>query len=140
MAGDKGIRIEGVRPLVRALRAAGDDGLQAELKAEHAELAQLVADTARPDVPRRSGKLAGSLRTSATVRAGMVRIGKASVPYAGPVHFGWPTRPNPGRGWRGGPISPNTFLYDALDRRGPEVMDRYRAAVDRIAAAITPEA
>ena len=129
MADRPGIQVEGLKGLVRALKRAGADDLLAELKAANAEAAETVKDTARPGVPRRSGALAASLRSSATPRAGVVRIGKARVPYAGPVHFGWPARG----------IKPNTFLYDALDRRAGEVADLYHQRVERLVDAIAQE-
>jgi len=59
------------------------------------------------------------------MRGGVVRMGRKAVPYAGPVHFGWPNRPNAAKGWRGGPIRPNPFLYEAMDKRVGEVMAIY---------------
>ena len=129
------------RKLEKALRAIGKDAVD-ELKVAHRKSAEIVERAARPKVPVGSGttsvisgrpywpgrsgsggSLKGTLRSGASARAGVVRIGKKLVPYAGPVHYGWPTRPNPAKGWRGGPIPPNPFLYDALDDRRAEVED-----------------
>ena len=38
------------------------------------------------------GRLKASLRVAATNRAGIVRAGRKSVPYAGVIHWGWPAR------------------------------------------------
>ena len=128
------------RKVEKALRAIGNDAV-ADLKKAHAESARIVERAAKPKVPVRSGNtsqvsgrpywpgdrsrspgaLKGTLRSGASARAGVVRIGKKLVPYAGPVHYGWVTRPNPSKGWLGGPIPPNPFLYDALDERRAEV-------------------
>ena len=118
------VQLVGYRELRRDLRKMGDEAI-AGLKQVNKEAADLVADTARPDIPVRSGRLKGTLRTTGTVRGGVVRMGRKAVPYAGPVHFGWPNRPNAAKGWRGGPIRPNPFLYEATDRRIPEVMALY---------------
>jgi hypothetical protein len=48
-----------------------------------------------------------------------VRAGRTSVPYAGPIHFGWPAHN----------IEPTPFLYDALDQRRSEVIDLYEQRV-----------
>ena len=71
-------------------------------------------------VPRRSGRLAASIRSSATVKSGVVRAGGAKLPYAKPIHFGWPKHN----------ISPQPFLYEALDARRSAVIDAY---VERVA-------
>lgn len=82
------IEVEGDREVRRALKRLGD-AAKAGLRATHAESAQIVADAARGIVPRRSGVLAASIRSSGQIGAGMVRAGRAAVPYAGVIHFGW---------------------------------------------------
>lgn len=134
------VQVFNQRKVERALRAIGKDAV-AELKTAHLESAKIVERAARPKVPtssgnvskisgkpywptgesRTSGRLKGTLRSGASARAGVVRIGKKLVPYAGPVHYGWPTRPDPSKKWYGGPIPPNPFLYEALDERRQEV-------------------
>ena len=118
------LELVGYRQLKKELRQLGDEAV-ASLKQTNKEAADLVADTARPDIPVRSGRLKGTLRTTGTMRGGVVRMGRKAVPYAGPVHFGWPNRPNQAKGWRGGPIAPNPFLYEAMDERVQDVMDLY---------------
>lgn len=138
------VSIVNQRKVERALRAIGDDAV-AELKDAHLKSAQIVERAARPKVPVRSGNtsqisgkpywpgprktspgaLKGTLRSGASSRAGVVRIGKKLVPYAGPIHYGWPSRPDRSKGWRGGPIPPNPFLYEALDERRDEVHDAF---------------
>ncbi|HEY7821973.1 MAG TPA: hypothetical protein VIG24_04025 [Acidimicrobiia bacterium] len=118
------LELVGYRQLKKELRQLGDEAV-ASLKQTNKEAADLVADTARPDIPVRSGRLKGTLRTTGTMRGGVVRMGRKAVPYAGPIHFGWPNRPNQAKGWRGGPIAPNPFLYEAMDERVQDVMDLY---------------
>jgi hypothetical protein len=78
--------------------------------------AQPVYDRAREIVPRRSGRLARSIKVRATARTAHVQAGKTGlVPYAGPIHFGWRRRN----------IEPQPFLYGALDDRRQEVADVY---------------
>jgi hypothetical protein len=129
VANKPGVQVEGLKGLVRALKRAGADDLLAALKSANAEAAKTVEETARPDVPSRSGKLVGSLRSSATPRAGVVRIGKASVPYAGPIHFGWPARN----------IAPRPFLYEALDQRADEILGLYHDRIERLCDAVARE-
>lgn len=122
MPQDVGIRVEGLSNLRNTLRAA-DRSLTKDLREANKEAATVVAKEAKAaTVPRRSGRLAGSIRPGATQTAGVVRAGKAGVPYAGVIHFGWPRRR----------ISPQPFLYEAADRRLQEVTDLYAERVDKI--------
>lgn len=91
MAGVQGgIRVEGLTPLVRNLLALGlelDD-----LKDAFAEIADEGANLAAGFAPRRSGALAGSIRGNRAKNKAVVSAGKARVPYAGPINYGWPRR------------------------------------------------
>lgn len=118
------VQIVGYKELRRSLRQLGDEAIDG-LKEVNKQAADIVATAARPAVPVRTGALLGTLRTTGTARGGVIRMGRKAVPYAGPIHFGWPSRPNRAKGWRGGPIEPNPFLYDAMDRRIPEVIAAY---------------
>lgn len=84
------VQVEGARELRRTLRAAGDD--LEDLKAANQQAADIAATAARMRAPRRSGTLAGDIRASGTKTAGIVRAGRKKIPYAGPIHWGWPAR------------------------------------------------
>lgn len=115
------IEVQGVKVLQRRL-AQMDDGTRTELKRVYIQSANVVYRNAMPRVPVRSGRLKETMRVSATLRSGSVKVGgKRSAPYAGPIHFGWTTRPNLAKDIYGGPIRPNPFLYSALDARRSEV-------------------
>lgn len=115
------IKVEGLNKLTRQMKQLGDDVTSA-VKELNGELAADVADTARRKVPRRSGALAGSIRSSGQARTGVVRAGSRGVPYAGVIHFGWAARN----------IRPTPFLYDALDERRQDVINRWSNELDRI--------
>lgn len=121
------IEVDGARELRRQLKKV--EGGIADLKAQHAAAAKTVEERAYVLAPRRTGHLANTLRSSGQVSGGIVRAGYASVPYAGPIHFGWPFRPNPAKGWMGGPIPPNPWMYDALDERRDEVIAMFEERV-----------
>jgi hypothetical protein len=112
------LTIEGARELRRQLKAfqGGIDGM----KQIHKETGELVGREAAKLVPVRSGLLQATIRASGQAAGAVVRAGFARVPYAGPIHFGWPARG----------ISPSPFLYDALDARRGEVIQMYE---DRVA-------
>lgn len=146
-----GVRVVGQKELTRILKALGPDAVD-EIKRAHLEAAKIVERAAKPKAPahgpgrsvisgapywyggprHRSGQMRGTIRSAGTQRGGFVRAGRKAVPYAGPVHFGWPSRPNPDRRWFGGPIAPNPFLYDALDERREEVADAFARYIDDI--------
>lgn len=122
----KAVRIDGLREVRSAIRGISDDldreRARGALKELNADAAKIVAQRAIAIVPRRSGRLADTIRPSGTQKSARVRAGFKRVPYAGPIHFGW--------GARG--IRPQPFLYDALDARRQQVIDVYERGVDRL--------
>ena len=113
--------IEGLTEVNKALRNMSKE-TRDSMKATHKRAAEIVIQGARRYVPVVSGKLAASMRDSSTQRMGRVRVGSASVPYAGPIHFGWPARH----------IKPQPFIYDALDDRRSEVAAAYVKRIDEL--------
>jgi len=118
--GRASIEVEGAKEVRRALKRM--DGNLADLREVHREAAQDVASEAKTLVPVQTGRLRDTIRTSARNVSAAVVAGKGLVPYAGPIHFGWHARN----------IEPQPFLYDAIDRRRDEVLDRYRQGVDSL--------
>ncbi len=135
------VKVEGLDELRRDLRKMKDKlakkELQLTLKNELREAAQVVTDAAVSRTPKRSGKLASTIRPKAALRGVSVLAGGVrGVKYAGPIAWGWPTRPNKARGWRGGPIKGYNFLFGAVQARKGEIMGIMRRAVDDIAAQV----
>jgi hypothetical protein len=114
------ITVEGAKQLQRALRQV--EGGMADLKSAHAEAAKIVERQAEAIAPRRSGRLAASVRSAGQARQGIVRAGKAAVPYAAVIHFGYAARN----------IAPQPYLYDALDARRTEVIATYNSHVNKL--------
>jgi len=85
------------------------------MKSTHLKAAEIVVGASKRFVPIKTGALAQSIRPAAVMSGGRVKVGSASVPYAGPIHFGWPARR----------IKPQPFVYDALDTRRGEVSRLY---------------
>ena len=86
-------RVQGHKEFRKAVRKLADKELTAELKELHRDTADIVVHPARADAPRKSGALIKSTKPSASVKAAIVKSGTAkAVPYAGPIHFGWPRR------------------------------------------------
>ena len=123
LAPDQVVKTEilGLREVQRDLNKLGDD-TKNEMKDTHKEAAEVVVMGAKRLVPYRTGALAASIRALATKSSGRVRAGSASVPYAGPIHFGWPARR----------IAPNPFIYDALDDRRDDIREIYEERIDEL--------
>lgn len=127
--GRSAVEVEGGPELRRAFGRL-DDRLD-DLSALHQDIAELVEDRAEELVPVVSGRLRDTIRTSRGKRsAAVIAGGKAAVPYAGPIHFGWRARN----------IEPQPFLYDALDDRRDEVLERYRDGVGALVRRFDAEA
>jgi hypothetical protein len=82
--------VQGLTRLVSTLRKAGAD--LTDLKDANAAAGRTVADWASVTAPRRSGALGSSVRAARRVSGARVLGGGAAVPYAGPIHWGWPAR------------------------------------------------
>ena len=76
----KAAYVVGQKRFVQTMRKAGAD--MKELK----DVNRQAANIALP------AKLAGSIRVGATQKAGVIRAGRKSVPYAGVINYGWPKR------------------------------------------------
>jgi len=122
------VRIEGLPDLRKKIRGITDDldrdGAKGALKDLNLDAAKVVEGKATAIIPRRTGKLASTLRAAGTQRQARVRAGyrRQGFNYAGPIHFGWYAQG----------IRPQPFLYDALDARRNQVLEVYDAGIDRL--------
>lgn len=123
----KAVRITGHEEVRKAIRQIGNEmdrnAAKGALKKMNLEAAELVKTVADGLVPVQTGKLAATVRAAGSQKSARVRAGYQRVPYAGPIHFGWPDRG----------IRPQPFLYEALDQRRSKVIDLYD---DRLAKLI----
>lgn len=118
MADDVTVRVEGLSRLRRGLRDLGD-GVD-DLKDANARAARIVATAAAARAPRVSGALAGTLRGNRAAGRASVMAGRASVAYAGPIHWGWPARG----------IEANPFVVDAAQATEGLWLSGYEADID----------
>jgi hypothetical protein len=113
------LQVEGLRRLRRDLRAFGES--TEDLKSANAAVASLVARAAAPRAPRATGRLAGSGRGNRAVGRATVSFGGATVPYAGPIHWGWPARG----------IPEHAFIPEAAQATEAQWVALYTADVER---------
>jgi HK97 gp10 family phage protein len=116
------LQIEGLREMQRDLKKL-NTACREDMKETHRAAGDIVAVAAKPLAPVLTGRLSATIVSSPTKYQGRVRIGKgASVPYAGPIHFGWPARR----------IAPQPFVYEALDGRRDEVKHTYEKKISQL--------
>lgn len=120
MAAAPALRVDGARQLRASLKRAGIS--VQDLKDAHKAAADIVKAEAEPRAPRRTGRLAASVRASGTQSAAVVRAGRKAVPYAGPIHWGWPARN----------IAANPWIFEAAQRTESTWTRTYLAAVEQI--------
>ncbi len=112
-----GVKIENLAKVRRELKKLSSDVdyRAIEFLPVNKSIAAAVLGDAKAYVPVRSGDLSGTMRAAATKTSARVKAGYKSVPYAGPIHFGWPARR----------IKPQPFFYDAIDKRRDDIKRRY---------------
>ena len=123
-----GVKVEGLSSVQRQLRKLADDVdyQAAEFLSVNKAIAAAVAGDSKKFVPVLSGNLAASIREAATKKSAKVKAGggkgSSGVPYAGPIHFGWPARR----------IKPQPFIYEATDGRRREIAMKYAERITQI--------
>ncbi len=118
------LRITGAKELSRTIRKMESKELRSELRAANKAGAELVAESAEDEAPRKTGRLAKSIKATAGQTDAAVRAGtSARAPYAGPIHFGWGTRG----------IKANPFLYRGLAKKSDELSAVYEDKIRGLA-------
>lgn len=108
------VRVEGLNRAIRSLQRAGAE--VSDIKDVFAEIAAEGAAIAARYAPHRSGRLAGTVRGNKAKNKAVVLAGRARVPYAGAINYGWPKRN----------IKPANFLARAdadLQERVPQMLE-----------------
>lgn len=117
---DVSAEVEGLKNLRRTIRQAGGD--TKDLRNANLAAAQTIVPIAAGLAPKVTGRLAASIRAGATQKAGMVRAGRKLIPYANPVHWGWPKRN----------IEPNPWIASAAAANEELWLKVYEQHIDRI--------
>ena len=119
------IKITGLSEVQRNLRKLSTDALdlnKTEFLETNKKVAEIIINESKKYVPVLTGALAAAIRNASTKKSAKVRAGNVGVQYAGPIHFGWPSRL----------IKPQPFIYEALDQRIGEVISVYNNAIDEL--------
>lgn len=124
-SGSGSVRIEGLANLTRTLKKAGED--LTDLKTANARAAAIVVAAAEALAPRRSGRLAGTIRAAKAVGRARVMGGRASVPYGPPIHWGWPARH----------ITANPFISLAAQQTESQWLPAYLDDIEKLLGEVT---
>jgi hypothetical protein len=115
------VQIRGLNEFRRTLRKAEID--LSDLKEANYKAAAIVAGAAASLAPRRTGRLAGSLKPARQVAR--ARISSRLI-YAGVIHYGWP----------GHNIEPDPFLNVATQATAHSWLAVFDDAIQRIADSV----
>jgi len=120
------IEVKGLKQIQREVRSVDRD-LAKEMRAAGKSAAQIIADQGEIEAPKRTGRLAASVKSVAQTNSAAVKAGTAArVPYAEPVHFGWPARG----------IKANPFLYRAIAKTSDRAAAEYEKKIGELAGRI----
>ena len=114
------IAVEGLRETVRDLQKVGVE--VEDLKDVFGAIAAEAAEVAARHAPSQSGALRNSVRGNRAKGKAVIMAGRARVPYAGAINYGWPKRNIKGR----------MFLQEAdkvMETRAPEMFEEGLAAI-----------
>lgn len=114
------IKVEGLGKFNRDLTKLGVD--LDDLKDAMAKLAAMGAQAAGIHVPRKSGRLASSIRGNRAKNKAVVTAGRAKVPYAPVINYGSPKRG----------IVARHFMQQADRDVGPKIIPTLQADIDRL--------
>jgi hypothetical protein len=109
-----GVQVEGLRETVRALQRAGIE--VQDLKEIFGGIAAEGASVAAGFAPRLTGRLAASIRGNRAKNRSVIAAGRARIPYAGPINYGWRARG----------IEPSMFMQRAdkvMEPRAVQMLD-----------------
>ena len=113
-----GVQVTGLNAVVRELQALGvtvDD-----LKGAFSTIADEGASLAAGFAPKRSGRLAASIRGNRAKNKAVVVAGGRAAQYAGPINYGWPRRN----------IAASGFMQRADAALQPRVLGRLETEID----------
>ncbi len=131
MPGGYTVEVEGLADLNRSLRQVGSDAAKT-LKVALNGVADLIVDEARKEIPKRSGKAAGSIKAASTGTKIRIKVGGRKAPYYPWLDFG-------GKTGKGGSVTrrfykEGRYLYPTLRKESARFEDRLNTALRQVAS------
>lgn len=126
------VQVRGLKELQRSLRQI-DKGLGPEMRKGLNEVAEIVAGSARPLVPVRTGKARASIKAGSSARGAAIKVGGTKAPYFPWLDFGG--RVGPEKSVRRPFIPGGRYIYPSLRRHRDDVETKLFEVLERLAAA-----
>lgn len=120
------IKVEGLALLAKQLRKLNKDAPKA-LRLVHNEAAQLVVDTAVPNVPRKTGKAQAALKARSTRTESRAQGGSTKAPYYPWLDFGG--RVGIKNSVRRPVVKSGRYIYPAYVKRRADVLELLETAL-----------
>lgn len=114
------VRVEGLNECVRSLKKLGDD--LGDLKEANNTLGREIASRASAVAPKRSGRLAASIKTNKAAKKVQIKAGGTRAAYAGVIEYGWPARN----------IRPQPFLRKAAFENRNYIVEEYEKNIKQV--------
>lgn len=114
------VRVDGLNQTLTALQRFGVEA--GDLKDVMAAIADEGAQLASSFAPKRSGRLSSTVRGNKAKAKAIVIAGRARVPYAGAVNYGWPARG----------IRPALFMQRADAALAPKAVEMLESGLDQL--------
>jgi len=112
------INTTGIKELEKSLTSLGFDF--AELSKANLEIGKIVANRAATLAPKRTGKLANSIKPKPDKTKVRISAGGAGVPYAGVIEYGWAKRN----------IKKQSYIMKAAGQLKNEIIEKYKNNID----------
>ncbi len=114
------VKVEGLNKTLTALQRFGVEA--ADLKDVMGAISAEGARLASSFAPKRSGRLAGTVRGNKAKAKAIVIAGRARTPYVGAINYGWPRRN----------IKPALFMQRADRALAPRAVDMLERGLDDV--------
>lgn len=113
-------QVTGLAEWRRTLRTT--EGALGDWKDVNSRVAKFGAGVVARAAPVRTGALAASVKGTTTRYAAVITAGSRQVPYAAPIHWGWPRRH----------IAANPFVTVTIGRYAGTIREMYQRRVDQV--------
>ncbi len=131
------IAIQGLRELQKAMRSV-DSKAPAQIRLAQNDAASYLIDRVQPQIPRRTGAAASSLRARSSQRLTRIAVGGKKAPYYPWLDFGGRTGPG------GSAVRPfikdGRYLYPTYHANKDQFQHILQEAILRVAAGVGLEA
>lgn len=127
---DAKIAVEGLAEVNRGLRKLSSDAPK-QLRLSLNEIADFLVGKIQPDIPRRTGAAAKSLKAKSTRTSARIGVGGKRAPYYPWLDFGGRTGRN--RSVKRPFLKEGRYVYPTLRRERPEIEDKLQTALIAVA-------